>query len=150
MSSIELKVQEEKNFCLCSVLQTIFRKHDIEISQKEIADNLTPSKNGFLVDDFKIREFMHANRFSYEFYWHNITPFNEPDMVLGEMDENDGILGIKNHIYFLQRFKDPKIEMIDPETEEIIKTDIYQVLRKMNDDGGFFGLIKYELIKYIS
>ena len=143
MDSIELKVQEEKNFCLCSTLQSIFKKHGIEISQKQIADNLTPSDYGFLAQDSKIREFMHTNRFSYEFYWHNTTPFNEPDVVLGEMDENDGILGIKNHVYFLQRFKDPKIEMIDPETEELIQTDIYQVLRQMNDDGGFFGLIKY-------
>ncbi|MCP6727634.1 MAG: hypothetical protein KJI69_06510 [Patescibacteria group bacterium] len=143
MSSIELEIQKEWNFCFCSALQTIFKKHDIKISQEDIANNLTPSTNGFLVDDFKIREFMKRNGFSYDFYWNNETPFNEPDILLNEMNEHNGILGIKNHVYLLKYFKDPKIEMINPESGKVIQTDIYQTLREMENTYGFFGLIKY-------
>lgn len=143
MNSIELKVQEEDNFCLCSVLQTILKRKNIEISQREIANNLTPSDNGFFADDLQIKNFMRINGFNYQFYGYNQTPFNEPDMLLLEMNENDGLLGINNHIYLLENFKYPKIEMIDPKNGELIQTDIYQTIRKMESDGGFYGLIKY-------
>ncbi len=143
MSSIDLEVQKEDNFCLCSVLQTIFKKYDIKISQEEIANNLTPSENGFFAGDPLIKKFMRANGFDYQFYGHNQAPFNEPDMLLEDMGENNGLLGINSHIYLLKSFKDPKLEIIDPRDGGVIQTDIYQFLRKMENGEGLFGLIKY-------
>lgn len=133
----------KNNFCLCSVLQTIFKKYGLKISQEEIAKNLTTSENGFLADDPQIKKFMQINGFDYDFYWHNETPFNEPDMLLRDMDENNGILGINHHIYLLRDFQDPKIKMVEPENRRTIETDIYHVRREMENAGGFFGLIRY-------
>lgn len=135
-------IQEKNNYCVCAVLQEIFLKNNIVISQEEIANNLTPSEKGFYTDDDKIKKFMNTKGFEYNFYLRNTTPFNEPDMVLKEMENNFGMIGINNHTYFLKNFKDPRLELINPKDEMIIEKNLYQVLNEMRESNGFFGLIK--------
>lgn len=137
-----LKLQERDNYCLCSVLQSILRRHGVSFSQREIADSLTPSENGLISHDDKIKEFHRSKGFEYSHYWHNETPFNEPDMVLSDMHDNDGLVGIGSHVYLLKYFDDPVLELIDPKGGGVIKKDIYQLLREMEKSGGFFGLVK--------
>jgi hypothetical protein len=142
MKDYKIKIQEKDNFCLCSVLQAIFRKYEIYFSQEEIAKNLTPLGNGFLPGDDKIKEFL-RNKFNYEFYLHDETPFNEPDMLLKEMNQYHGIVGINHHVYLLEEFKDPILQMIDPKAIKIIEKNILLVRREMEEKDGFFGLLKY-------
>lgn len=142
MKSYNLILQEKEGYCLCSTLQAIFGRYGINISQKQIADNLTPSEKGFLAHDDKIKDLLKLKRFEYWFYWHNETPFNEPDSLLLEMHDNNGIIGINSHIYLLRYFKDPLLEMIDPADNKHIKKSIYDILKEMQKSVGFFGLIK--------
>jgi hypothetical protein len=143
MKNYKIKIQEEDNFCLCSVLQAIFKKHEIYFSQIEIAKNLTPSEKGFFADDFRIKNFLNNNKFNYEFYFYDKTPFNEPDMLLREMDKHHGIIGIKNHVYLLNEFQDPILQIINPKDNKIIKNNIYLIRREMQEEDGFFGLLEY-------
>lgn len=133
---------ERDNYCVCSVIQGIFKSHGINLSQEEIAGRLTPSEHGFLVDDEKMKELMLEMGFSYSYFPHNATPFNEPDMLLGDMNENQGFLGINPHAYLLGGFNDPELTLIDPLDCSRNKRDIYGVLREMQQKGGGFGLIK--------
>jgi hypothetical protein len=143
MKKYEVEIQEENNFCLCSVLQAILRKHEVYFSQREIANNLTPSEKGFYADDERIKIFLNNNNFQYEFYWHNQTPFNERDSFLIEMNNHEGILGINNHVYLLNEFKDPILTITNPKDAKQMNTDIYFITKEMHEKGGFFGLLKY-------
>src|SRR3989338_2975805 len=142
MKSYNLTPQERDSYCICSVLQVIFKKYGINISQGDIAGNLSPSEKGFLVDDKKIKKFLQSKGFGYEHYWHNQTPFNETDMVLADMCDNHGVIGINSHVYLLRNFSDPQLEMINPADGKTINKDIYQLLREMERSEGFFGLIR--------
>jgi ABC-type bacteriocin/lantibiotic exporter with double-glycine peptidase domain len=152
MKTVELTVQERGDFCFCSVLQAIFRKYGIDISQEEIAGNLTPGdKMGYRVDDDKIKAFMKKLGFEYAFFYFDETPFNEPDTLLEEMQEQNGIVGIgvisprdkqrHGHVYFLKAFQNPRVMLIDPKNGQEIEKNYYQMLREMGHDG-FFGLVK--------
>ncbi|HTZ41732.1 MAG TPA: hypothetical protein VMC07_00800 [Candidatus Omnitrophota bacterium] len=139
--SIELTVQEKRDYCVCSVLQAVFRKHGLEISQEEIAGNLTHGEErGFKIDDKRIREFFLRNGFIYTPFGEDETPFNEPDGLLKEMQKHDGIIGIENHVYLLETFQDPRVMLIDPKDGQEVEKNYYQLLREMKN-GGFFGLI---------
>lgn len=142
MEDLLIKIQEESNLCLCSVIQTILEDNNIYTSQGEIANNLTHSKNGFVAHDEEIKGFFREQGFEYHFYWHNETPFNEPDSVLREMDKNYGVVGIDTHTYLLRSFKDPAVEIVDPRKGEIVISPLYDVLESMRKTGGFFGLVK--------
>ena len=143
MKDYYLKIQERDNYCICSVLQAIFKKYNLLISQENIADNLTPSEKGFLADDDRIKIFLRDNHFKYEFYWHNSTPFNEPDMFLREMNENNGLIGMNNHVYLLNEFIDPLLKMTNPEDAKLMNTNLFFITKEMHEKGGFFGLLKY-------
>lgn len=145
MKNYDLLPQEKDTYCLCAILQAILERHRILISQGEIADKLTPADEGFLAHDERIRDFLRSNGFAYYFYLHNQTPFNEPDTVLRDMQDNEGIIGMgkyRYHSYLLNRFEDPQLEMINPGDNTILRTDIYSLLREMEESEGFFGLIK--------
>jgi len=142
MKSFELVVQEKWNFCLCCVLQAIFKKYGLTISQEEIAENLTPKTKGFAHDDLKIKEFMARNKFSYSCFWAHETPFNEPDGLLEEMCEDEGIIGINTHVYLLKDFQHPRLKIIDPKNGREFEKEYSELLKEMGYDG-FFGLIKY-------
>ncbi|MCD4666576.1 hypothetical protein K8R47_02085 [archaeon] len=143
MEKYNLIPQEKPNFCVCSALQAIFRRKGLEITQEQIALNLTHSPKGFLIDDNKIKELMSANGFEYENYYHNTTPFNEPDGLLYEMNLYDGIIGINSHVFLLNNFSDPQVEIINPKDGEISVIDFYKMLRDMSSKIGVFGLIKH-------
>lgn len=143
MKNYEVKIQEEDNLCLCSSLQAILRKYNIYYGQREIARCLTPTEKGYFADDFRIKSFLSNNKFEYIYYPYNETPFNEPDMLLSEMNEHDGIIGINNHVYILDEFKDPLLKTIDPKDANIVEKNIYSLMREMHDKFGFFGLLKY-------
>jgi len=142
MKNYSLVPQERVDYCLCSVLQAILKSHNISTSQRDIADNLTPSDKGFLAHDDRIKAFLRSRGFNYDFYWYNETPFNEPDMILRDMQDNDGIIGIGQHTYLMAGFNDPSIKLIDPGDNAIIKRDIYELLKEMKSHEGLFGLIK--------
>jgi len=144
---VELSVQEQEHFCLCSVLQAILKKHGSNLSQEEIAKNLTliqltPVENGFIHNDSKIKRFMSRNGFSYLCFGTYETPFNEPDELLKEMSENDGIIGFRRHAYLVKNFHDPMLKLIDPKNGKEVEILYQDLLRKMGHTG-FFGLIKY-------
>jgi len=141
----EIKIQEKDNFCLCSILQTIFKEHQIQISQTEISGQLTKSRCGFLVDDSAIKNFLISQGFNYNFYWYNEIPFNESDLLLKEMNNYHGVIGIKTHTYLLNEFKDPLLTIIDPQNSSLINSDIFLIRGEMEKKGGFFGLLKYIL-----
>jgi hypothetical protein len=143
MKNYEVKIQEDNNLCLCSVLQTILRNRQIYFGQREIARCLTPSEKGYYADDQRIKIFLLQNKFEYSYYKYNATPFNEPDMLLKEMNENEGFIGVNNHVYLLNEFKDPLLEMIDPLNVNFIHENLYDLMGKMKKDFGFFGLLKY-------
>ena len=142
MRTIELHVQEQWNFCLCSVLQAIFKRYGLTLSQKEIAKNLTPAEMGFIHNDSKAKRLMEKNGFSYSSFGAYETPFNEPYEVLKEMFYNEGIIGINTHVYLLKDFKEPKLILIDPKNKKEVKMFYQDLLRKMGHTG-FFGLVKY-------
>ena len=68
MKSYNLTPQERDSYCICSVLQAIFKKYGINISQGDIAGNLSPSEKGFLVDDKKIKKFLQNPRVQIHFH----------------------------------------------------------------------------------
>lgn len=142
MKNYNLIPQKRNNYCVCSVLQAIFDKYNIKIFQEKIAENLTPSKNGFKINDYKIKNFLGNLGFNYNFYWYDETPFNEPDILLYEMQQKNGIIGIKTHVYLLKEFKDPKLYLIDPKDCSKKKKDIFDLLNDMKKGKVFFGLIE--------
>lgn len=143
MKNYILTPQENNDYCVPSILQGIFRKRGIEITQNEVADNLTRQGKMFKVHDLKIRNLFMNNGFEYFYFGHNETLFNEPDMLLREIEEHEGIIGINSHCYLLEEFKDPKIRLLNPSNTNIIYTDIYEVLGHMKNTFGFFGLVRY-------
>ena len=143
MKTYNLIPQEKDNFCICSCLQAIFNKHNIKISQEEIANNLTPAKKGFRIHDKTFKNFVNAKGFYFEFYWYNETPFNEPDSLLEEMMKNEGFVGINSHTYLLENFNYPNIKLIDPENRLIKEYTLQSMYKDMQKDNeGFFGLVK--------
>lgn len=134
--------QEKENYCVCSVLQSIFRKYNINIEQDIIAQNLTPSKRGFYVDDYNFKNFLNKNGFNYDYYFYNQVPFNEPDFLLEEMKKDNGFVGFNNHVYLLYDFKDPLVSLIDPSNNFLSERELTKLLREMGLGSGFFGLVK--------
>lgn len=137
-----LTPQERDDYCLCAALQAILKNHEVNLSQREIANNLTPSQRGFLVDDRKIRDFLKSKGLEYIFYWQDKTPFNERDVVLAEMHKYEGIVGINYHTYLLESFKDPRLRLIDPADNTIKEKELREVLKEMRQYEGCFGIIK--------
>jgi hypothetical protein len=136
-----LTPQLNKDYCMCSVLQAILNRYEINIPQEQISNQLTVSKYGHLVDDGKITDFLDSFGFNYTLHWNNETPFNEPDFILNEMNKHDGFVGINTHVYLLESFRDPYIRLNDPEDNNIITKDLPTVIEEMGNQG-FFALIK--------
>ena len=134
--------QEGDNLCVCSALQAIFKRHGVVYTQEQIASELTPSQYGFHIDDLVIVEFMRKNGFKYSYFYWNTTPFNEPDMLLRSMNENDGVIGVNYHAFILNRFEDPILELINPANCRVRTKSIYKLLEDMRKKGGVFGLIE--------
>jgi hypothetical protein len=144
MKNYEVKIQEKHDFCVCAVLQAIFNKNGINLSQEDISKNLTPGKDGgYKINDSNITNFLLSKGFKYEHYFWNETPFNEPDSLLQEMNINEGIVSLNKHSYILKNFSDPNLEIIDPKDGEIIKKNICNLLKEMHEKDGGFGLIKH-------
>lgn len=142
MKKYNLIPQKKDNYCVCSVLQAILKDNGFNISQNKIANNLTPSKKGFYVDDYKIKGFLLERNLNYIYYPHNATPFNEPELVLEEMKLNYGFVGVNSHVYLLQDFKDPILNLIDPLDNSKKENNLYSLREEMRKKFGFFGLIK--------
>lgn len=152
MKSVEITVQEKADFCVCSVIQVAFRRNKKEISQEEIARNLTPSKDGFLVQDQRIKIFMEKHGFFYSCFGVNETPFNEPYELLKEMCQYEGIIGMRFfspgnkqeyvHAYLLKSFDNSKVKLIDPIDGKEVERNYPQILGEIGQ-RGFLGLIKY-------
>lgn len=142
MKNYNIIPQEKNNFCICSCLQAIFDKYKIKISQEEIAKNLTPAEKGFKIHDNTFKNFVNARGFYFEFYWHNETPFNEPESLLEEIMKNEGFVGINSHTYLLNNFKYPELKLIDPNDKKIKIKNYDQTIKEMYNTEGFFALIK--------
>ncbi|MEX0921072.1 MAG: hypothetical protein WDZ62_02295 [Candidatus Pacearchaeota archaeon] len=137
-----LALQEKQNYCVCAVLQNIFIKYDIHLSQEDIAKSLTPSEKGFYVDDKNFYNFMNLVGLKYKYYFHNETPFNEPETLLEEMSNTNGFIGHHNHVYLLENFKDPIVKMVDPKDNRIISRNLEKLMLNLKSGRGFFGLVK--------
>lgn len=142
MTRSELALQEKENYCICSVLQGIFKEHELHISQDEIADNLSPSNRGHLVHDDKIKDFLKSRGLDYNFYWHNETPFNEPDSLLEEICVNSGFIGIGIHTYRILAFAYPETIVDDPKDAKRKTFNLQELMHELRKFGGGFGLIK--------
>ena len=95
------------------------------------------------IDDKKIISFLNNKGFSYTPYWKNETPFNEPENVLEEIIKYDGFIGIKDHVYLVNDFDDPKITITDPADVSKIEKNLYSVRKEMEESGnGYFCLLK--------
>lgn len=138
-------MQEKNNYCLCSVLQDILRYHKIKVNQDEIAKRLTSDTKGFRADDENITEFLREKELEYKFYWHNETPFNEPDEVLKEIQNNknsEGFIALGNHTYRIINFQDSTILVIDPKDGQMSEKNYYDLMKEFARIDGGFGLIK--------
>ena len=143
MPNCYLVPQEREDYCVCSVLQGILRKDGISVSQGEIARNLTPGKNGgFLLEGEAIYGFLGRTGFDYRFYWYDEVPFNEPDMLLREMDSHSGFVAMDYHSYFLRGFRDPNLSLVNPVGGVLLTPDLLDVRMMMANLGGGFGLVK--------
>ena len=134
--------QERENYCVCSILQGIFAKYGLNISQNEIAGNLTPSNNGHIIYDGTIKNFLKSKGFDYAFYWHDETPFNEPDSLLEQISENDGFIAMGIHAYRVLSFVYPEIISEDPKDSGRKTFNLYDLMAQLSKLGGGFGLIK--------
>jgi len=134
--------QEKDNYCVCSVLQGIFRKYHKLINQEDIAKNLTSTKRGFYVDDKRFKDFLNKNGFEYQYYFHNQTSFNEPDTLLLEMNKSNGFLGHHEHVYLLSEYIDPVVTLIDPANNDVLTNELSDLMKEMRKGEGFFGLVK--------
>ena len=143
MKDYDLTPQERNNFCACSVLQSIFRYHDINIAQTQIASELNPSEKGFYLDDKRMNEFMNKNGFSYEMFRYNTIPFGEPDFLFEDMKVNHGFIGMNSHIFLLKDFRDPELELIDPLKGKSLTKNMYLLLNEIRNPKDILGLIKY-------
>ena len=138
-----LTPSEKNKYCVCSVIQAILGSKGINFSQDEIARKLTPSEQGFLVDDGRMKDLFAGNGLSYEFYWRNEVPFNDPEFVLEEMQENQGFIGIGNHVFLFRSYDGSSLEVFDPENGEAKKISYDEMARRMKESGkGCFGLVK--------
>jgi len=138
-----LKPQEKINYCVCSVLQAIFKTNNINVSQDEIAKNLEPTENGFFTDGKIITDYLKQKGFDYIFHHHNQTPYNEPDTLLKEMEIGKAIIGVNDHVYFFIDFEDPFVYVIDPKDNSENKIELSNLRRDMaKHKSGFFGLVK--------
>ena len=135
-------VQDNNNYCICAILSDILINYNIIVPQKEIAKNLTPAKNGFRVDDDNIKQFLKKNNFDYNFYWWDKTPFNEPYMLLKEMHNNQGFIGIGDHAYRVLEFEDPIIVVLDPANDYPRDFGYDSLMYRLKQCDGGFGLIK--------
>ncbi len=149
MGHRKLAPQEKEDYCVCSILQGILARHGITYSQESIASalTLTKSNNGYVIDDTRIKSFLENKGFDYSFYWHNQTPFNEPDILLEEIAANDGFIGlgmegIGLHGYRVLRFKHPIITADDPKDSSLIEFNLYNLRNEMARLDGGFGLLK--------
>ncbi len=138
----ELIPQERDNYCICSILQGVLREYGLQISQDEIAGNLSPSENGHSVQDDKIKLFLSSKGFDYRFYLHNETLFNEPDSLLEEICANAGFIGEGIHAYRVLELIYPQIIVDDPKDARKRTFDLHELMRELNKLGGGFGLIK--------
>ncbi|MDP4039551.1 MAG: hypothetical protein Q8P57_03150 [Candidatus Pacearchaeota archaeon] len=134
--------QRKPTFCVCSILQGILNNHGIQISQEEIANNLTPSAKGHRVDDHKIKDFLRLKGFEYNFYWHNETPFNEPLDLVDEISINHGLMAYGTHAYRIIRFEYPFIVAEDPADSSRRRFEFRALMREIGERGGGFGLIR--------
>ena len=142
MKEYNLTPQERRTYCVCSVLQAVFRGYGIDLSQDEIAGNLNPSDKGFFVDDTRMKDFLRSKGFDFEYYWHNRTPFGETDTLLEDMTHDEGFIGINSHVYLIRSFNYPVLNIIDPDGNKSLEKNLSEVLSEMQSSGGFFGIIR--------
>lgn len=135
--------QKEDIYCLCSVISDILldRKERF-ISKENIAKNLTPGKYGFRADDDKIKFFMNNHGFDYNFYWWNETPLGDPSLLLEDISNNEGFVGIGNHVYRVLKFEEPTLSVKDPADKSLNRFNYYELMKDLSIEDGGFGLIK--------
>lgn len=133
---------DRNNYCVCSVLQAVFARYGMAVSQDEVSANLTRLSDGHDVNDDKIKSYLESKGFHYSLYWHNTTPFNEPDWLLRDIAKNDGFIGLEKHVYRVLSFSHPILEVDDPKDGSKKEFDFYDLLYHMEKEEGCFGLIK--------
>ncbi|MDP3986972.1 MAG: hypothetical protein Q8P81_01980, partial [Nanoarchaeota archaeon] len=92
--------------------------------------------------DEAIDSFMKGNGFDYHLYWHNMTPFNEPDFLLASISPYRGFVALDHHVYLLGDFKDPTVSLVDPKNGYLAQHNLSKVRMMMDRLGGGFGVVK--------
>lgn len=146
MKQYHLSYQKDDVWCVPACLQAILRYENQEVNQKKIYKKLNKLESGFvLINDEKIKKFLKKRGFEYEYYYHDKTPYNEPDTLLKEMtqNKNHGIIGTNNHAYLLVDFKDPRLTLLNPQDGSAIEKNIFELNMEMYEiSQGIFGLIR--------
>ena len=142
MKKYNLIPQEKENFCVCAVLQAIFDVDGLRVNQEDISGRLTVCEKGFKMNDDRVKTFLNEMGYDFWFYWRNETPLNEPWLVLDDMKQDHGLVGIDCHMYLFSDFDYPGVNLIDPSDGKIISKEYDEMVREMCETEGFFGLIK--------
>ena len=134
---VELKVQERVDYCIPSVLQTIFGNKGIRMTQDGIAGSLTNcNSGGFMFYDRNTEGFFRSLGLDHSFYWIDQVPFNEPDDLLKQMRPGFGFIGYQKHAHLFDGFDGVNTWLIDPmDGERIAKSygKLVSLMRRSND-----------------
>jgi hypothetical protein len=139
----ELSKQEQKNYCVPAVLQAVLRRHNCILTQEQIANELTPSKHGFEINDEAIRKLFERKGLGYVHYVWNEVPHGEYDEVLNEVPRgNDVFVGLSHHVLLVSEFDFPSIRLMDPSGLTVQAKSLNELLVEMAETEGLFGVVK--------
>lgn len=137
--------QEQAHWCFPACLQSILLNYNIFLPQYQIAEKVIFNR-GIGADINKVKKFLKELNFKFEFYYHNETPWNEPESLLSE--NNNKIIAIPfnyviKHVFLVEDFKDPIVFLLDPENPlETKQKNLSKILKQMHEfHSGGFGII---------
>ena len=141
-----LSGQENEYWCFPACLQAVLRRHNLDETQKTIAEALQVDSNGAKI--VRVSEYLKQRGFDFVFYNYNQTPFNEPDFLLSESSRRglDVVVAIPgkrlNHTTLMADFRDPELVLLDPEGPVERRRNIYELIKEMHQrETGGFGII---------
>jgi len=143
--------QETSYFCVPAVLQAVFRRRKIHMSQRDIANRIGCTENGTRFEKIP-PNFFKSIGLGFCFCYYNETPFNEPDLFIEDAlkEGKDVVMGYSTvhglHSVIVSDFADPKVRIIDPADCLKKEENFYKILEEMyrRNDGGFAAISNLE------
>ena len=137
-----LSKQENSYFCVPACLQAVLRNHNLELTQKEIAEQISCTEEGANLKN--VAKFLSSLNFSFAGFNYNEVPLKEPELLLREHFGKSHILIAKPHIrghhhILLEDFLYPQISVADPEDCRRYIENLDELYRRMwqGKKGGF-------------